>query len=177
MFGAGEEFEVFRRTVALKAAYYAQTHASVHVRIFPVCFLTASPPGVTENVDCRGPERQAFIFTHFALTTGLGVFGACLVGDGRENLFYKVVVKRCGHAYARREHRRQTVAAYAVEGFAPPLEGRYSQALDGWRGIHHQFGLFFKSEARAKVGCPFFRRQIRVLIGQRLCVDSNLYEQ
>ena len=57
MFGTCEKFVIFVRTVALKALDHAQAHASVHVGVFTVGLLTASPARVTEHVDIRSPER------------------------------------------------------------------------------------------------------------------------
>ena len=56
--GAGPEFTVLGILRPLQALHYLHTHDTCQVGILAVGLLTASPTGVTEDVDIRCPYRE-----------------------------------------------------------------------------------------------------------------------
>ena len=171
--GAGQQLHVFAVRRALQSAHYGQSHACVHVRVFAVSLLSASPARVAEDIDVGRPERQSLVCCYAPRAPLRRVLGARLVAHGGVDALQQGVVKRCRHAYARGEHRAHAVAAYAVQGFAPPCELRYAEPWNGFRLVHHHYCLLFQRHARAQVNGALVRRQCRVAVWRRLCARAD----
>ena len=147
VFGAGQQLAVFSVVGSLQTAHHTDAHLTVHEGVLAVTLLAAAPARVAEDVDGRCPERQGLVaFDGLALSALQRVLGAGLVAHGTIDTLDEVVVERTGHANARRENSRQTVAPHTVEGLAPPVELTDTQSRNGRRAVHHQLALLFQRQ-------------------------------
>ena len=163
-----QQFLVFRRSqqtglavvvrLSLQSVDDGQSHPLRQVRVFAVGLLSASPAGVTVNVDVRRPERQTLIAFNFTLLLGLLGLSACLVADsGKYTVHQFVIPCRCHHG-GDGKYGGKAVASYAVQCFVPPLELWNPQMLDGRRRVHHQLHLFVQFQSPYQVVGTLFSR-------------------
>ena len=131
----------------LQATDDGQSHLGCQVGVFTIGLLSASPTGITEDIDVRCPERQTLIALDVARALGLLCLHASLVAHGCKHLVQQGIVPRGSHTHRDREHGGKAVTADAVQGFVPPLELGDAESLDGGRGIHHQTYFLFKSQS------------------------------
>ena len=90
--GTGKQFTILAHaqilTViahALQPAHHSQAHLGSEVGILAVGLLSASPTGVTEDVDVRCPERQTLVALDIARTLSLLRFHTRLVAHCGEH--------------------------------------------------------------------------------------------
>ena len=170
--GAGQQLavlahpEVFALIAhTLQATHHGKAHPGGQVRVFAVGLLTASPAGVTKDVDVGSPERQALIAFDVAGTLCLLRLYAGLVADGSKDLMEQSVVPRCCHSHRNREYGGIAVAAYAMQGFVPPLELRNAETRNGRRRVHHQTDFLFECQSCQQIVSPLLRAKAGILIG------------
>ena len=137
--GAGQQLailadaEVFTIIAyALETTHYGQSHLRCQIGVFAVGLLTTPPSGIAEDVDVGRPVRQTLIALDGACTFGLLGFHACLVADGGEHAVYHRIIPSGSHRHRDGEDGGNTVTAYTMQGFVPPLELGDSQSGDGW---------------------------------------------
>ena len=150
--GAGMGLEVVV-VIALHAQHGLHAQYGVQIGVFAAGLLTASPSGVTEDVDIGAPEGEFGIawvigdaHRHVEhVVVGTVPVGAGLVGDGAEHVIYLLGVEGGGHTDRLGEHG-VVALAHAVAGLAPPVVGGDAEAVDRHRLVHHQSHLFFGGE-------------------------------
>ena len=90
--GAGQELAVFFSQplsvigIALQSSHHRETHLRSQEGILAVGLLTASPAGITEDVDVRRPERETLVAFDIATTLGLLGLHTRLVAHGCKHL-------------------------------------------------------------------------------------------
>ena len=157
----------------MQSTDYGQSHARCQVGVFTVGLLSASPAGVTEDVDVGRPEREALVALDIAAVLGLLGLYTGLVADRRKHLVQQLVVPRGSHAHGDGEDGGIAVAAYAVQGFVPPLELGYAEARDSGRGVHHQFHFLVERQPREQVVGTLLGLELRILVRQLLGVGRQ----
>ena len=172
-FSVGTDAQVFAVVAyALQTTHHSKSHLARQIRIFTVCFLSASPPRVAEDVYVRGPERQTLVALYLACPLSLQSLHTSLVADSRKDLVQQHIVPRCRHSHSYRENSCHTVAPYAVKSLVPPVKLRHSQAFYRRRVIHHEtYFLVYRQSAKQIVG-PLSCRQRRILIRQHLSINN-----
>ena len=145
MLGASMRLEVFR-VVTLQTFHYGNAHPFRQVRIFPVCFHAAAPAGITEDVDIRSPEGQAFVAVVFFVLLILMVFGASFIAHHRECLVQGIVIESCRHCDCLRENGCFSGTCDTMQGFVPPIIFGNAEAFDCRSRIHHLSHFLFGSQ-------------------------------
>ena len=130
MLGTGMGFIIFSGTVALQAFYHGQSHERGQIRVFPVCFHTASPSRVTVDIDVRSPESQSFVTTPLAFTLEVMAFGTGFIGYNVEGFINSLIVEGGGKTYGLRKDGGLSGTCHSVQCFIPPVIRRYSEAFD-----------------------------------------------
>ena len=167
--GAGMSLQVVV-VVALHAEHGLHTEYGIQIGILATGLLSASPAGVTEDVDIRAPERQLGVagivglaHSHMLHTVvGAVPVGAGLVADLREHIVDEFLAEGSSHADGLRIDGVVTLT-HTMTGFAPPVVGGDAQPLDGDALVHHQSHLLLGSEQGDEVFHAFLGRQRRVL--------------
>ena len=88
-------FNVSVTLCTLQTTYYGQSHLGGQVGVFTVGLLSASPAGITEDVDVGCPERQALILSDASILSCDVVLGSCFIAGSQECLFHQSVIP-CG---------------------------------------------------------------------------------
>ena len=148
--------------VSLQAFHYGNAHPFCQVRIFSIGFHATSPTGITEDIDIRGPEGQAFVAVVFFILLILMVFGTGFVAYHRECLIQCVVIKSSRHRDCLWENGRFSGTCDTVQGFVPPIVLGNSETFDCRSRIHHLSDLLFRSQTLQEVVYTFVDREIGV---------------
>ena len=125
------DLHVILRVVALHAAHVGRAHLAGEEGILAERLLAAAPARVAEEVDIRGPEREASVLV--ALPAGLAgevELRARLAAEDRALRLREIAVERRREVHRLREDRRAAVAADAVQAFAPPVVGGQAEPRD-----------------------------------------------
>ena len=168
MLGTCQQLHILMSGVALQAAHHTHAHAPIHIRILAIALLTTTPTRIAEHIDRRGPEAKTFIFADLTTAPSVGILRTGLIADGGKHLLDHIIVKRCRHADARREHGSQTVAAHSVQSLAPPVKCGDTEAFYSRRTVHHQLGFLLKGKSRTQVGGTGLRALRRIEIHSTL---------
>ncbi len=146
MLHRGNRLEVFR-VVALEAANERQRDAPGQKRVFAVRLLSAAPPGIAKEIDVRRPDGESLIAIVLIVPEMLVMFRARLVRDDRGHAENETVVPRGREPDGLGEHRAESVACDAVQGFVPPVVGGNAQTVDRGRDILHLEDLLIQRHA------------------------------
>ena len=161
--GAGRRFEILR-IVALKPLDERHAQTGGQVGILAVRLMAAAPARIAENIDVRGPHRQALIDIAVALR-GIGVvLGARLRGDDVRDLEQLVVVEHRGQRDRLREYRGSTGTRDAVQRLVPPVVLRDPQPLHRSGMIGELARLFVERHPGDEIRRALLKRQRRIQI-------------
>ena len=92
--GTGVELHVFMPRRTLQAFHHCLAQARVHVGVFAVSLLSASPARVAEDVDVGRPERKTLVFAHRAGLALRRVLGSRLVAYRRIDALEQHIIER-----------------------------------------------------------------------------------
>ena len=163
MLGRGHHFEVLG-VVALQTADEGHPHAAGEIGILAVSLHTPSPARVAEQVDVGRPEGQPLIEAAPPLPGELVVLGPGFVGDRRGHPSHKIAVPGGGQADGLGEDRGQTGPGHAMQGLAPPVIGRDTEALHRGRRVHHLADLLLEGHSGDEVVDPLVERGVGVQV-------------
>ena len=146
------------RVVALHAGDEGHAHAPGQEGIFAVGLLAAAPARVSENVDVRRPEVQAFEDVAVARAYRLRMLDAAF---GADRLGHGVNCRRVegGGQPNRPGKLGRAIHLHAVQRLAPPVVGRNLEARNRASLIHQLRRLFLERHAGHKIIHALFNGQ------------------
>ena len=176
MLGSRNGFEKVR-IVALKACDEGYAETAGEKGIFAVSFLTATPAGITEDIDVGRPESETVVTARVVVGDGVIVFAAGFGGDDVGDGVDQFGVPGGGEADGLGKDGGGTGARDTVKAFIPPVVGGDLEARDGGSNVLHLGDFFVEGEARDEVVDAGVERERGVEVGRsgggRLCLSER----
>ena len=134
--------------IALHAKYGLNTQNGIHIGVLTTGLLTASPTGVTEDVDVGAPEAKLGVTRIIGSTLrnikqlrviviGTVPVGTSLITYLREDIVNQLGIESRCHADGLRVNG-VVALAHTMAGLTPPVVRGNAQTIDGDGLVHHQ---------------------------------------
>lgn len=167
MLGAGRHFQV-AGVISLQSFNHGDAHFRSQVRVFTVGFVSASPPGIPEDVYVRCPECQSGVpLEGISFLYGSVVDGPAFIGNhsGRLEQLFRIECGRQSDGLGKYGHLFRG-AGHSVQAFIPPVVVGYAEARYAFGGMSHLGNLFLQRHARHQIVDTHVQRQSGVEVGQ-----------
>ena len=118
--------------------------------------MTASPSGITEDVDIRCPESESLIDTVVSVLELSEVLGSAFGGDGVADLLKEVLVKCSGKPYGLREYCCDPGTGNSVKRFVPVVIRRDPESFDRGSSVTKLINFLFGCHLSDKLCSQLF---------------------
>ena len=178
MLGTGPELTVAGIFGSLKTAHHGYAHATSQIGVFPICLLSTTPSGITEDIHVWRPNGKAMEFlVRTTLVHSMMILGAHFCRSSVKHLIQQCVIKGRSHGNRLREHRHVAHIGSTMQGLTPPKEFLDAQTGNSLRFVTHQKSLLFECQTAEQVFGTFLITKCWILERKGLCIHRGRHKR